>query len=89
MGARQTKEELKTQKILALRSEAINRQRYYELYELRQDWSFVFGEDVPLQRKEILQIVEMTPRNVWMEEMYIFKQITASMPGELFHDAGE
>ena len=89
MGARQTKEDIKLQKLLAERSEAINRHRYYELYEMRQDWSFVFGEEAPKQKKEVLEIVEMTARNVWMEEMYMFKQIVAAMPDELFHDADQ
>lgn len=66
-----------------------NLQRYYELFELRQDWQFVFGDEVPKQKKDVLTIRDMTPRDVWMEDMYLFKQIVACRPDELFHPQSE
>jgi hypothetical protein len=89
MGGKPSKEEIKAKKLLKERDEAIQRQRYYELYELKQDWRFVFGDDSPKQNKEVHVIEDITPRAVWMEELYIFKQIVASMPDELFHDQSE
>ncbi len=89
MGAKQTKEEVAGRKLMKQREEAIARQRYYELYEMRQDWEFVFGSDVPKQKKDVLQIHDMTPRDVWMEELYLFKQIVATRPDELFHPPSE
>jgi len=89
MGARPSKEEIKAKQLLAERRAAIDRQRYYELFELRQDWEFVFGDEAPKQRKEVLVIKDMTPRDVWMEDMYLFKQIMACRPDELFHPQEE
>jgi hypothetical protein len=89
MGGRQSKEEIKAKKLIKERNEAITRQRYYELNEMRQDWRFVFGEHDPKQNKEVYTITDVTPRAMWMEDMYIFKQIVAARPEELFHDQSE
>ncbi len=89
MGGRQSKEEIKARKLKAERDEAINRQRFYELNEMRQDWNFVFGDEVPDKMKEVYTIKDVTPRAVWMEDFYIFNQIVAANPDELFHDQSE
>ena len=89
MGGQLSKEEIKAKELKKDRDEAINRQRYYELNEMRQDWNFVFGDEVPKKMKELYTIKDVTPRAVWMEDFYIFKQIVAARPEELFHDQSE
>ena len=44
---------------------------------------------MPKQKKDVLCIKDMTPRDVWMEDMYLFKQIVACRPDELFHPQSE
>ena len=85
MGNNQTKEEVKKKKEEKLRIDAINRQRYYELREIKQDWPFVFGTEKPRQKKEVLLLTDITPRNVWMVDNYIFEKIKAMRPLDLFH----
>ena len=89
MGGQLSKEEIKAKELKKKRDEAINRQRYYELNEMCQDWNFVFGDEVPNKMKELYTIKDVTPRAVWMEDFYIFKQIVAARPEELFHDQSE
>jgi len=89
MGLSKSKEKKLENKALKDREEAINRQRYYELYELRQTWSFVFGEEIPKKKKEVLLIKDVTPRDCWMETNYIFNQIVAHRPDEMFHDISD
>lgn len=89
MGAKPSKEQIKAKKLMKERNEAIQRQRFYELYELRQDWNFVFGDEDPKLMKEVYKIKDVTPRVVWMDDFYIFKQIMSTRPDELFHDQSE
>ena len=74
MGAKPSKEQIKAKKLMKERNEAIQRQRFYELYELRQDWNFVFGDEDPKLMKEVYKIKDVTPRVVWMDDFYIFKR---------------
>ena len=83
MGGQLSKEEIKAKELKKDRDEAINRQRYYELNEMRQDWNFVFGDEVPKKMKELYTIKDVTPRAVWMEDFYIFKQIVAARQKQL------
>ncbi|CAM9778135.1 unnamed protein product, partial [Ectocarpus fasciculatus] len=50
-------------------------------------WRFVFGTAVPRKRKEIRKITDITLRNVWMEELFLFSQIEKFRPDEVFHAA--
>lgn len=82
MGTSRSKEQRKEEKA---RLEAINRQRYFELREIRQEWSFVFGTEKPRRRKELSVIKDVTLRNVWMVENYLFNKIKELRPDELFY----
>lgn len=55
--------------------------------EINLEWRFVFGAEVPRKRKEIHRIQEITLRNVWMENQFIFRQIEQCRPDEVFHAA--
>lgn len=62
------------------------RQRLLELVEITpQTWSFVFGDEVPLYKKEVNCMIDITPRNIWMESLFLFSQIKAFRPDEIFH----
>lgn len=47
--------------------------------------SFVFGDVIPKLNKNIYSIIDITPRNIWMESNYIFNQIRSLRPNEQFH----
>lgn len=83
--SKEATEKAKIKKEKKDREAAINRQRYYEAFEIRQDWNFVFGTEKPKQKKEVLKITDVTPRNVWMIDNYIFEKIKGMQPDELFH----
>lgn len=85
MGNSKSKEQMAARKQEKARLEAINRQRYYELREIRQEWSFVFGTEKPRKKKELSVIKDVTPRNVWMIENYLFDKIKELRPDELFY----
>lgn len=64
----------------------ISRQKLLEVTEIKpQTWSFVFGDEIPKYKKEICRIDDITPRNLWMESLYIFNKIKALRPNEIFH----
>ena len=50
-----------------------------------QTWSFTFGSTFPNFRDQIFSIVNITPRNLWMEPLHIFHQIKALRPDKIFH----
>jgi hypothetical protein len=54
-----------------IKREAIARQQIHEIFEINQQWKFVFGEEIPKKKKEILIINDVTPRNCWFEVEYI------------------
>ena len=65
--AEKTKEEKEEEE----KRSAIARQQIHELLEINQQWKFVFGEEIPKKKKEILIINDVTPRNCWFEVEYI------------------
>jgi len=88
MGGNTSKEAAELNKLKKEKTDreaAINRQRYYEAFEIQQDWHFVFGTEKPKKKKEVLVIDDITPRNVWFEKRYIFEKIKEHRPDELFH----
>ena len=54
---------------------AIARQQIHELLEINQKWKFVFGEEIPKKKKDILIIKDVSPRNCWFEREYIVSLI--------------
>jgi len=62
-----TKEEVEERE----RRKAIVRQIRLERVEINQQWTFVFGEDIPKQKKQLLAIENVTPRNIWLEDLYL------------------
>ena len=54
-----------------IKREAISRQQLHEIFEINQKWKFVFGEEIPKKKKDILVINDVTPRNCWFEVEYI------------------
>mmetsp|Transcript_30094 Transcript_30094/g.28757 ORF Transcript_30094/g.28757 Transcript_30094/m.28757 type:complete len:566 (-) Transcript_30094:283-1980(-) len=70
------------------RQKVLERQKYLELIEIvPQTWSFVFGDDLPEFMKEICEITNITPRNLWMEPLFLYNQIKALRPDEMLHSA--
>ena len=61
------------------------RQKQIEQFEVNQTWSFVYGTVKPENKKQLLQIKEITYRNIWMEENFLYNQIVALNPAESFH----
>lgn len=69
-----------------IRKKTLLRQRFLELIEIApQTWSFVFGDEIPEFKKDICSITDITPRNLWMESLFLFNQIRALRPDEIFH----
>ena len=67
------------------RKEAIRRQRRIEKFETNQVWNIVYGVEKPKKKTEIKQIKDITFRNIWMEENYLYNLIVAERPDEVFH----
>lgn len=64
-------EKTKEEKDEETKRDAIARQQIHEIFEINQEWRFVFGEEVPKKKKEMLVIKDVTPRNCWFEVDYI------------------
>jgi hypothetical protein len=72
------------------RRQILKRQKKLEKHEIKQSWPFVFGEDTPKQKKDILLIENVTPRNVWMEgTLFLFEEIMKFRPDEIFHQVND
>eukprot|EP00602_Paraphysomonas_sp_CaronLab_P009279 CAMPEP_0185036456 /NCGR_PEP_ID=MMETSP1103-20130426/29489_1 /TAXON_ID=36769 /ORGANISM="Paraphysomonas bandaiensis, Strain Caron Lab Isolate" /LENGTH=526 /DNA_ID=CAMNT_0027573997 /DNA_START=90 /DNA_END=1667 /DNA_ORIENTATION=- len=61
------------------------RQKQIEQFEVNQTWNFVYGTIKPKKKKDLLQIKNITYRNIWMEKNFIYDQIVALNPSERFH----
>lgn len=64
-------EQTKAEKEEEIKRSAIARQQIHEIFEINQQWKFVFGEEVPKKKKDLLVIKDVTPRNCWFEFEYI------------------
>lgn len=67
------------------RRKALTRQRALEKAELRQSWNITFGLQKPAKNHELQKINDITLRNIWMEELFIYHAIVALQPQEIFH----
>ena len=45
----------------------------------------MFGNSVPNSDNQIYSILNVTPRDIWMESLHIFDQIRAFRPDKIFH----
>ncbi len=63
----------------------IEKQRKLEREEINLKWKYVFGPSNPKKRKEIRSLTNITLRNIWMEDLFLFDQIKQHMPNENFH----
>lgn len=76
--------ELKAKKI------AIFRQQQIEQFETNQVWNFVYGLEKPKNLKaEMKQLTNITYRNIWMEDNFLYRQIVELNPMERFHDVSQ
>ncbi|KAJ1382770.1 hypothetical protein B484DRAFT_411351 [Ochromonadaceae sp. CCMP2298] len=62
----------------------LHRQESILRSEVNLEWRVVFGE-VPRKKKDTYVITQVTRRNVWMEPNFLFDQIKAFQPEQLFH----
>lgn len=69
----------------AKRRAVFKRQQRMIRQEINQTWRIAIGNELPKKKKDSFPISNMTRRNVWMEDLFIFNQIKAHFPDELFH----
>lgn len=91
--SRKTEKE-KTQAKVALKlkkekEEVCKRQSALLRKEVNLEWRMVFGNEVPKKKKDTFLIKNVTRRNVWMEPSFLFDQIKAFQPDNLFHPMGK
>lgn len=67
------------------KAEILERQERIMREEINQTWRIAVGKELPKQVKETITITNVTRRNVWMEDLYLFNNIKAKYPGEIFH----
>ena len=77
-----TKEQLE----LRRKNLALLRQRQIEQFEINQTWSIIYGLKKPKNKNEIKEINNITYRNIWMEENYLYNKIIELQTNERFHD---
>ena len=88
LGALGLKSDLqkKLEKEQEQRDKILERQRRLEDIDVSpQTWNFVFGDEMPKTFKQVHQIKDVTPRNIWMEDNFIINQIKAFRPDDTFH----
>ena len=68
------------------RDNIIMKQRLYEMFEINENFKFVFGPEKPQKWSECLEIKNVTKRRIWMEPNFIFDEIRAYKTDEIFHD---
>lgn len=74
------------EKAQSAKNKILDRQKRLEEIDIDpQTWNFVFGDETPKSYKDVHQITNVTPRNIWMEDDFIIKQIKKFKAGETFH----
>ncbi len=71
------------------KKEVLIRQNKLLKEEIKQSWKIVFGDEVPKKKKEISVIQNVTARNIWMEDQFLFNHIKQLKPEEQFHSIDE
>eukprot|EP01031_Cornospumella_fuschlensis_P044587 gene44587-54525_t len=67
------------------KKDIIKRQKQLEKEEIIQEWTIAVGKEIPKKRKDCFKVKNVSRRNVWMEDLFIFNQIKAHFPDEIFH----
>eukprot|EP01040_Poterioochromonas_malhamensis_P014098 gene14098-15584_t len=67
----------------------LKRQKKFQENEIIQTWKIGIGSEMPKKGKDIFEIHNITRRNVWMEENFIFNLIKSRFPDEVFHPANQ
>lgn len=78
-------EAVKERKNLKKRKEILRRQKKLMEEEINQKWRITMGIDIPKKLKGTFLIENITRRNVWMEDNFIFNEIKKQFPDEIFH----
>lgn len=53
--------------------------------EINQSWQIVFGDITNPKKFDIYKVNDITIRNIWMEDMYLYNSIKKLRPEENFH----
>jgi hypothetical protein len=69
----------------AKKQEILKRQEEMMKAEINQTWKIAMGTKLPEKMKDLTLIQNVTRRNVWMEDNYVFNQIKSQFPNEVFH----
>lgn len=67
------------------KKEILRRQAKLLRNEINESWRIVFGDEVPKRKKGTFLINNITPRNIWMEDNFLYNQIKSFQPDEMFH----
>mmetsp|Transcript_64 Transcript_64/g.124 ORF Transcript_64/g.124 Transcript_64/m.124 type:complete len:540 (-) Transcript_64:163-1782(-) len=68
----------------------ILKQQKIEQFETNQSWNVVFGKEKPaVKNKDLPKFTNMTYRNIWMDDSFIYDQAVRLNPSEVLHSAKE
>ena len=67
------------------RRKALRRQRKIERSEINITMRIVFGKDPPSKKCDVFEIKNVTLRQIWMEELYLYNCLVRFKPEESFH----
>jgi hypothetical protein len=67
------------------KKEICERQKKLQEKEVIQEWRIAMGSEIPKKMKDTFMIKNVTRRNVWMEENFVFNLIKEQFPDEVFH----
>lgn len=68
------------------RQKVLHRQKELVRSEINLEWRIVFGDKAPKKRRDTFVIKDVTQRNIWMEDSFLFNQIKILKPDEIFHN---
>ena len=88
LKARKDPERKKAQQENLNKKLTILKQRKIEQFETNQSWHVVFGKQKSAM-KLLPKFIDMTYRNIWMEENYIYNQAVKLNPSEILHKPAE
>jgi len=78
-------EKLKKLEIEAKRKALLDKQKKLLSEEINLSWRIVFGVKMPEKKKDTYMILNVTRRNIWMEEYYLYNYIKSFKPEEFYH----
>ena len=91
MKARNDPERIKQNKEKRNKKLIITKQKVIEQFETKQKWNIIFGKEKPknIKIKELPKFMNITYRNIWMEENFLYQQAVSLNPGEVLHPCEE